>query len=82
MHENVSRLNSELSDVLLIEEAGQHEAGIIEDELHIHILRRFGDLIKVARSAEVDTNLDELARLELLLQFCEGFIQKIFLECN
>ena len=52
---------------LFIEETRQHESGVVEHELYVDTLRRFVDLVQIARCTEVHTNLNKLASLKLRL---------------
>lgn len=40
-----------------VEEAGQHVAGVAEDDGHINVRRLLGQLLQVARPAQVDADL-------------------------
>mmetsp|Transcript_40787 Transcript_40787/g.100764 ORF Transcript_40787/g.100764 Transcript_40787/m.100764 type:complete len:209 (-) Transcript_40787:243-869(-) len=67
---------------LFIEEACEHEASVVEDQLHVYVLGRLCDRVQVARSAEVHPNLDELAFLELRLKLADGIVQELLLQRN
>ncbi len=54
MHE---RTRAALGRAQVLEEAGEHVAGVVEDELHIDVRGGCSDLLQVARCAEVDPDL-------------------------